>query len=863
MTAVFDIGPICRDAQRRADILAHPTLNGVDFIEYERRPGPQFVLVVKFLKPLPQPPQSDPDGAYGLTTRQDLAIIQGGRRIVGIRALQVLLVGDHLEISVSEEGDFSDYVLALGWALQPDGTWKQTIAALDLQFSLAPINFKAGCPVDFDCRPLEICPPERRAELAIDYLAKDYASFRRLLIDLIPQLNPDWFERNPSDLGIALLELLAYEGDYLSYFQDAIANEAYLDTIRQRVSAKRHARLVDYSMHDGRNAWTFVHLNVGSGGTVPRGSKILTRITAPLRNRSAPPRVVIQESGLQPDSFDADPALRQVQVFETTFPLNVSTRDNTIFIHSWGNVDCCLPKGARAAYLYSLDPVVAGERQARRPDLAKGDFLLIEEVLGPDTGAPADADPLHRQVVQIDQDPQQIEDSTYRDRLTADDRLQVLQPGDQPLPLLYVTWRRADALSFPACLSKPRPGQQPLINISVARGNIVTADHGRTVTETFRPPAPVAAGEIFRFRLQRGPLTMQCGAMGTDRQNLSCDIRQAQPAVTFQVVFPTGPEPWEVVPNLLDSNEFSQEFVADVENDGRATLRFGDGEYGQQPVGAIQFTPTYRVGNGRAGNVGAESLAHVVQPLVAPLWPAISQVRNPLAARDGVDPETIEQVRQLAPAAFRAEQFRAVTEADYTTAARKMPEVAGAVATFRWTGSWYTVFIGVDPRDPEDLITLPGGRTRLAPTLAQRVRNFLTRYKLAGYDLEIRSAEYVPLDIAIELCVEPDYFRPDVMQAVLDALSNRVNPDGTVGFFHPDNFTFRQPVYLSAIYDAVQKVEGVLSAFVTRFQRFGKTTGDELTTGILPVGPWEIARLDNDPALMENGVLKIHAGGGK
>ena len=72
----------------------------------------------------------------------------------------------------------------------------------------------------------------------IDYLAKDYASFRRLLIDLIPQLNPAWMERNPSDLGISLLELFAYEGDNLSYFQDAVANEAYLDTVASDLQRK-------------------------------------------------------------------------------------------------------------------------------------------------------------------------------------------------------------------------------------------------------------------------------------------------------------------------------------------------------------------------------------------------------------------------------------------------------------------------------------------------------------------------------------------------------------------------------------------------------------------------------------------------
>ena len=212
-------------------------------------------------------------------------------------------------------------------------------------------------------------------------------------------------------------------------------------------------------------------------------------------------------------------------------------------------------------------------------------------------------------------------------------------------------------------------------------------------------------------------------------------------------------------------------------------------------------------------------------------------MRNPLPAQGGTDPETIEEVRQFAPAEFRAEQFRAVVEADYTAAAKKLPEVAGAVASFRWTGSWYTVFVGIDPTDPDDLITEPGGRTRLAPGLASRVRNFLTRYKLAGYDLEIRSAEYVPLEIAFELCVEPDHFRGDVVEAVRQALSNRVNPDGSRGFFHPDNFTFGQNVYLSRIYAAIEAVQGVLSAFVTIFRRFGKTDNGELASGFCPSVP--------------------------
>ena len=65
---------------------------------------------------------------------------------------------------------------------------------------------------------------------------------------------PDWTERHVPDLGVALVEVLAYTGDYLSYYQDAVATEAYLQTARNRVSVRRHARLTGYRLHEGCHA---------------------------------------------------------------------------------------------------------------------------------------------------------------------------------------------------------------------------------------------------------------------------------------------------------------------------------------------------------------------------------------------------------------------------------------------------------------------------------------------------------------------------------------------------------------------------------------------------------------------------------
>jgi hypothetical protein len=899
---VEKLGPGCRDSARRSLLLGQTVLNGIDFIEFEIIPGApdRYVLHVHFLLDLPV-------GAYGLPLNLTKLFVHGGTRIIGVTVIKAASSGADpkvLDVDVDQQGDFSRYLLTIDWTRDAAGAWQYTFNDLDRLFSVGAINFRPGCPIDFDCAPVTDCPPEVLPEPALDYLARDYASFRQLLLDLVAQRNPTWIERSPADLGIALLELFSHEGDHLSYFQDAVANEAFLDTARQRVSAKRHAKLVDYQMHDGRNAWGFVHLQVGTAGTIGPGQQLVTRIDMPMRFDRQPGVVPVPQPVAPPGTrlnlvtdldYRIDPALAQVRVFETTVTANLDPLNNELRLHTWGNEECCLPRGATIAHVYAIDP--AGPT-AVRPPLKVNDYLVLEEVLGPDTGAAADADPRHRTVVRIESvnpDPStstvgpaadQMHDKLFLadiDPLTnAPKRVTVPVPLAQTLPLVEVRWRKADALTFALCLTAKLKDGTKVSRISVARGNVALADHGRTIRNPdatgnltlelydFKPP--LAGERTFRLRLAEGPLTMQCQPNGDptifppvrERPDLTCDVAGTQPAVAIQamskgVVIGS----WWPVPDLLSSTEFQHQFVADVDDTGRPVLRFGDGEYGERFTGIDHIEVWYRIGNGRSGNIGADSLAHIVVPdPVPPGWPTILKLRNPLPAIGGVDPELIEQVRQYAPAAFRATQFRAVTEQDYKQAALTIKGVAGAVASFRWTGSWYTVFVGIDPADSENVLTNARGFTRLEPNFKQQVLDGLSRYRLAGYDLEIRSARYIPLDLTIQICAKPGYFRGDVAHAVALALSAGVNPGGSLGLFNPANLTFAQNVYLSRIYAAVEDVEGVESATVSIFRRHGRAPAGELESGVLPIGAWEIARLDNDPSNMENGTLTITAGGG-
>jgi hypothetical protein len=749
-----------------------------------------------------------------------------------------------LVVRTDSSGDFSTYTLAI---VSASGS-NDPPAGFDPKLSAIEFSFKVECPTDFDCAQEAACPPVIGARPEIDYLAKDYQGFRRLMLDRLSLLVPGWTERSAADLGIALVELLAYAADNLSYRQDAIANEAYLATARQRVSVRRHARLVDYFMHEGCNARAFVHFDiVGHNFALPAGTQLLTR-TPDL------------ETVVAPDSRELRDALANgAQVFETAHAAVLDEQLNRLSFYTWGDNGCCLPRGTTNATL-----------RGRLDALKVGDILVFEEIVSPTTFVAEDADRSHRWAVRL-----------TAVTLSADPSGQLFDepPVDGPVDITEIAWDPADALPFPLCLSvTERPG----LEISVAFGNIVLADHGlslagedlgvvpepslqlaaTTPSGSCEKPPPVMVPPRFRPALSQAPLTfgfdlaaLLAVPIGADTpwwpasSLLAIGPREATPRIlSLTGTLGSVIEAWTPRPDLLASADDATDFAVEIEDDGRAQLRFGDDSRGKRPDPGTSFVAAYRIGNGALGNVGAEAIAHIVSTTSG----TFNLVSNPMPAAGGVEPEEIEAVRRDAPQAFRTQE-RAVTPADYAAAAERRPDVQRAAATFRWTGSWYTVFVTPD--------RFGGGN--IDAVFAARLRRHLERFRMAGYDLEVNSPRYAPLDVTLHICVLPDYFRADVLQAVARVLSSDVLPDGRLGFFHPDNFSFGDAVYLSRLVAAAQAVEGVEAVRPERFQRLVSPLPTSLNDGVIPIGSLEIAQLANNPNFRERGRLTLHAGGGK
>ena len=834
--------------ENRRDIVAVSSINGIDFIEVQDDPAlptaqRQRRLQLHFVNDL---------GALVFTNNN--IVIHGGERITGINVISVVSGAEPniLEIEVDRAGDFSIYTLCLvvgGGNTEPPAGIDPVLATVDF-------SFKVECPSDFDCPPQRFCPPQEKNKPPINYLAKDYASFRRLMLDRMSLTAPDWQRRNAADLGMTLVEILAYLADHLSYQQDAVQTEGYFDLARHRVSVKRHARLVDYQMHDGCNARTWVQVQVESDSVLEHtfmadGQTIVTQFLTKIdgaeptiRPNSSQHRQAMKQNTIVFEPIELLEPKQNPGDSDAFRPIQLFAEHNLMHFYTWSDARCCLPRGSVCA---TLD----GHFNQLRVD----DVLVFEEVIGPLTGAAADADLSHRQAVRLTE----IE-------LTSDPVTGTL--------VTKICWHDEDALTLPVCVSSITDEQHDSVeldNVSVVRGNIVLCDHGRTVSEMLSPmvpepvlsyppvddkdrchPTPPEAVPVrYRPQLTSAPLTHAAAYFyyrDFATTALNSEAGDARPVINLQGQLGSDLTPWTPARDLLSSSPTDTHFVVEVENNTTVRLRFGNGRQGRLPETGTEFTANYRIGNGVSGNIGVDVISHVVT-----LNTAITSVRNLMPGTGGQSMESVDSVRKKAPYAYRLFKERAVTESDYAEVTERQTDIQKAMATFRWTGSWHTVFLSIDRKLGLEVDT----------SFRQLIRDEIERYRMAGYDLNVDSPRFVPLQIEMFVCVKADYFRNEVKLALMDLFSSRTLPNGQRGLFHPDNFSFGETVYLSPLYEAAQSVAGVDSVQITTFQRLHQNDNSALIEGQLPLNRLEIAQLDNDPNYRERGIFSLELGGGK
>ncbi|MDY6979911.1 MAG: baseplate J/gp47 family protein [Pseudomonadota bacterium] len=762
------------------------------------------------------------------TDIQQIFTVCGGTRIkadIEANRLQVVEVDrtatfpTRLQLKLNGVGDYSSYTLQVEYQDR-----------IDPLFARQDFKFRPGC-FNTNCHPGERYPaaPE---EPVIDYLARDFDSFKHLLLNAMRQRVPDWQPTSEADLDQVLIDLLAADADELCDFQDRVMNEAYFGRARKRVSLARHARLMDYHIHQGNQASTTLAVKVLADHSIPAG-------------------------------FGVWPGIHWQDNADGIF---ISSRDqacftllNEIALYTWGNVVTALEAGSTEADIVSSAGVTQTDADdlvaiLRRDDIVS---LLIEEKLNPETGTLNGRDKTARQLLR-------------------------LLPGNQAAESRYdpvnaswyvrIRWQEQDRLQHRYCFVVQCPGQPAKSGISAFHGNLLPISHGRPHLSVFRPPGSDLGptdNEVFVHRDYAYLEVTQWGSLCRLPNALLAytDTRpggETVPISTLQVKVSGIGGHWEERIDLIDSESEDMHYMVETDERGFSTLRFGNNINGRALPADHEVNCWYQVSRGSLGNVGADVLTGFDNSASA--YPEVERVWNPLDVNNGRDPELPAEILRRAPQAYRARQLRAVTLEDYVRRAEELEGVSHAYARYAWTGSWRTVHVAIDPE----------GTDVLNDMLRQQVQDYLDAVRLIGEDLEIRSAQYVPLDITLQLCIHPGYWPEDVAAELELEFSDGHTADGRPGFFHPDSWTFGQALHASALIGRALQVVGVERVLQVSMRRWHTGTGnspvtlninpDELAqnvVAVLPVKPYEIIQLENDPSQLEKGRIQFDILGGR
>ena len=814
-----------------------PKVNGIDRIEVDA--NDRTVLRVTLVHPAPGQSGGIPSSSAPI--KSEHISVTGGDRVRGLKVTDIQISGKVLRLTLNEAGDFSVYHLQIDHV------------GFDRILRGAAFGFRADCPEVFDpCQsdeqglsfpgihlPENLGPP--------NYLAKDYDSFRGLMLDRLSALSPEWKDREVPDVGLTFVEAMAHYADLLSYRQDVVATESYLGTARRRSSLRRHAALLGYTPYDGESARVFIHLNATATHSFPPSTLAFATgylsLTDAVVDQSPEETFKMAASGVQvfePIPITTGP--NTPDALSTALPppvadITISVAQNEMSIHDWGDDRAVLPKNSTHCWL-----AVA----LAKITLKRGDYVILQQARHPRTRRPADADKTLRQVVQLISDP--IADL---------DALPV--SGVSPTALVRIDWHAADALNFDLPVGRHAAGE----DLATALGNVILCDHGvssgpsaeslGTVPLQIDPdnPGPITSlsdldtRPTFRPVLQRRnvsivrPLHRGPELLGA-RHILSGGGGQLVPAISL---LDSEGQTWQPVDSLLNVSDMSRSFVVETETDGGTNIRFASPDsFGLEPKPGLSLAASYRVGRGAVGNIGRDMISHVIAPVGFPA----SFATNPMPAFGGQAPESNASIRVQAPSST-GQNKRAVIAQDYAARVRSHPQVQQAHVREVWHGSWQTIVVAVD---------VVGGRP-LTPSLRNKLEDYIEPYRLMGQDVRVEAPLFAPIDLGLHVCVAPRHHEVDVLEGVRDALSSRELSDGRLGFFHPDKLGFGEPVYLSRIYEAVYRVAGVTDVKVTRFSRWDQPDQSFLEAGVFRAPTGEIPVLANDPNYPDRGRLQV------
>lgn len=221
---------------------------------------------------------------------------------------------------------------------------------------------------------------------------------------------------------------------------------------------------------------------------------------------------------------------------------------------------------------------------------------------------------------------------------------------------------------------------------------------------------------------------------------------------------PTG---WREVDNFLASSSTDRHYTVGVDQNDRATVRFGSGVSGRVPSGGV--TVAFKTGGGEEGRVEQGALSRMEKPTYVDSLGHVVKVAvtNAAGSSGGTNRESNAQIATNAPEALRVLR-RAVAREDYEIVAQKVPGVARALMV---TSNEYP---GVQENEGLLLLATPDAQAPSGALLAAVSAQFDAAGpfpKPTTFQLHVQGAQY--LTVAVTATV---YLAPGAVAATVRAL---------------------------------------------------------------------------------------------
>lgn len=289
-------------------------------------------------------------------------------------------------------------------------------------------------------------------------------------------------------------------------------------------------------------------------------------------------------------------------------------------------------------------------------------------------------------------------------------------------------------------------------------------------------------------------------------------VLPATPYLDSSAAVTAGNGAYVEVVNFLGSTATDRHFLVLVDQNDRATVRFGNGINGVVPSGTI--TVRYKTGGGATGNVNTGTLIKLEGSFTdASGRPVSVSATNPRPASGGTERQTVAQIQALAPESIRVLN-RTVSREDFEINARRLPAVARALMLTSNEDRGIAENTGI-------LFVIPHGSRQPSQALNDAVKEQVTVVfpSALTFQVAVQDPTYLVVDVQATVFLRQGANARVVRTAIQKALADffavslpngTPNPAVDFGFNVKDaNGDPAGEVAISDVFDVVRDVVGV------------------------------------------------------